>query len=222
MRKTFRVVTVLGVGVVLAVGGAAGGKVVLGNAREAEACEGLQAYLQDPGLLVKSPDGAAGVAALGDSYTAGDGLEERGDGWAYQVAGTVAGVGSTGFVSGGYCGEHSYAERIAAVLETGPETLIIQGGLNDTSAEPEELRAAADALLEDAASVPRVVVVGPVNAPARDGEQAVDAALSEAAQTAGADYVSALEWELAFLPDDLHLTKDGHEEFAARVGNALD
>lgn len=217
MRKTFRVVTILGVGVVLAVGGTVGGKAVLSNARQAEACEGLQAYLQDPGLLVQSPTGAPGVAALGDSYTAGDGLDDRGDGWAYQVAGTVAGVGSTGFVSGGYCGKHSYAERVAAVLETRPETLIIQGGLNDTSADPGELQVAADALLKDATSVPRVVVVGPVDAPARDGEQAVDEALAEAAQEAGAEYVSALDWELEFLPDDLHLTPQGHQEFADRV-----
>lgn len=217
MRKSSRIATVLGVVVVLAVGGAAAGKVMLNNNREAAACEGLRAYIEDTGMLVHSPDGTAGVAVIGYSYTAGDGLENRADGWAYQVAGTVAGVGSTGFVSGGYCGQHSYGKRIDAVLGTNPDMLIIQGGLNDTAADAAEIREAAAALLEEAADVTQVIMVGPVDAPARNGEQTVDQALSEAAHDAGAEYVSALDWNLGFLPDDLHLTPQGHETFTRQL-----
>jgi acyl-CoA thioesterase-1 len=66
-----------------------------------------------------------------------------------------------------------------------------------------------------------VVIVGPVDAPGRDGEAAVDRALSKAAKASGRQYVSALDWDLEFLPDRAHLTPAGHATFAANVASAL-
>jgi len=162
----------------------------------------------------------ASVAVLGDSYTAGDGLEDRRQGWAYAVGSDLAGVGRTGFVNGGYCGNHSYGERLGSVLALNPQTLIIQGGLNDWET-PEEVADAAADVLRRAGTVPRVVVVGPPDVPGRDGEAAVDQALRAAASMSDAEYVSALDWELEFLPDATHLTVAGHAAFAANVASAL-
>lgn len=202
--------------------GVVGGAAVLHGLRQAKGCEDVEAHLREYGHVVASTDGKSGVAVLGDSYTAGLGLEDPTEGWAFQVGGAVAGVGGTGFVNGGPCGGQSFGERLDDVLATQPGTLVVQGGLNDTGQSPDTLRDAAAELLEAAADTPRVVVLGPVDAPATQDEAAVDAALSDAARDAGREYVSGLDWDLEFLPDRLHLTEDGHDALARHVTERID
>lgn len=138
-----------------------------------------------------------------------------------QVGSKVAGVGGTGFTSGGYCGEYSFGERIDDVLTTSPEILIIQGGLNDLGRPSDTVRVPAAQLLETAEDVPRVVVLGPVDAPVAEGEAGVDVALSEAVRAAGREYVSGLDQDLRFLPDGLHLTQESHDELARHVAERI-
>ncbi|MEW9874050.1 SGNH/GDSL hydrolase family protein [Arthrobacter sp. HS15c] len=198
----------------LAGGGSFVASTVKNNIEQGQKCESIKASLPVVHLS------GASVAIIGDSYTAGDGLDRRADGWAYSVGSDLAGVGMTGFVNGGYCGNHSYAERLDSVLELHPQTLIIQGGLNDWKS-PEKVADAAAALLSRANGVPRVIVVGPPDVPGRDGESAVDQALVVATKFTDTEYVSALDWQLEFLPDDTHLTPAGHATFAANVASAI-
>lgn len=160
------------------------------------------------------------VAVLGDSYTAGDGLADRKQGWAYKIGSDLAGVGGTGFVNGGSCGNHTYGERLDAVLALNPETLIIQGGLNDSRSSG-KVADAAFSVLDRAKNVPNVVLVGPPNVLGRAGEEEVDAGLRAAATAANVEYISALSWDLEYLQDATHLTSTGHADFAANVTSSI-
>jgi lysophospholipase L1-like esterase len=195
-------------------GGSFAASTVKNNIEQAQKCESIKARLP----IVHLSDSS--VAILGDSYTAGDVLEDRRQGWAYAIGSDLAGVGGTGFVNGGYCGNHTYGERLDSVLALHPQTLIIQGGLNDWET-PDKVADAAAAVLERADDVPHVIVIGPPNVPGRDGEDRVDQALRVAVSMSDAKYVSALDWDLDFLPDKTHLTPAGHATFAANVASAI-
>lgn len=213
------VVAALGVVGVLAV------KIVRADAAADAACAGLTAYLAEYGDPIRYDRGGDTLAVLGDSYAAGDLLPDRADGWAYTVARnrsadlTLSGIGSTGYVNGGYCGDDTFATRINPLL--GADTLIIQGGLNDAGESPAAVQAALSALLTAAEDVPTVIVIGPVDSPERDNLEAIDTALADAAEDAGRLYASALDWDVEFLPDRLHMTAEGHQAYAEYVGALL-
>jgi lysophospholipase L1-like esterase len=217
------------VGALIIILGAVGGGVLvkkqLDNDRN---CESVTDWVESRGDLLQVGDGVKKVAILGDSYAAGDLLPDRTQGWVYKLAesqdwtGLVDGVGYTGFINGGFCGDQPYASRAAAITAANPDLLIIEGGLNDAGKSSDEVKAAARDLLGQFESVPQVVIVGPVNAPAREGLAAVDAGLAEATSASSRQYVSALDWQLTFLPDQLHLTPESHARFAALVSEGID
>ena len=66
-----------------------------------------------------------------------------------------------------------------------------------------------------------MVVVGPANAPSKRGLEDIDAALRTAATENGRQYVSALGWDLEFVPDNLHLTPAGHAAYAEQAAKAI-
>ncbi len=165
---------------------------------------------------------------VGDSYAAGDVLDDRGDRWTARLADSegigveVNGIGYTGFTNPGPCGGQAFADRADQVLAREPETLVIEGGLNDTEADPDDVRSAADDLLSTTGEVPEVVLVGPALAPERaDGAQEVDAVLVEVAAQHDRPYVSMTDADLTFAEDGVHLTPEGHAAFAERVSQAL-
>ena len=207
-------------GIVLVAGGGAAAVQIKDNITNGQRCEAIQSRIAETGEVVQGR-GAAGTVALGDSYTAGDWLEDRSQGWAYAVAEDVAGVGMTGYTNGGYCGDDSFSERLSTITDLHPSTLIIQGGLNDSDATAHQIEAAADDLLDRVEGIERVVLVGPTNAPAKTDLAKVDKALAAAAKDRQREYISALEWDLEFLPDRLHLTPAGHAEFAELVRTRL-
>lgn len=168
------------------------------------------------------------AVVLGDSYTQGQHLgRPREQAWStllgQQEGWTtyVDGIGLTGFTNGGYCGAQQYGTRAASALSRAPQTVVVEGGLNDTDASTADIETAARALLEDLRAVPQLVVVGPPPAPARPSAAQVDQALAAATAAAGRTYVSAIAWRLPYLPDQLHLTPAGHEQFAEQVATAL-
>lgn len=84
-----------------------------------------------------------------------------------------------------------------------------------------ELEAAANTVLDGVSGVPQVVVVGPVNAHSLAGARPFACALLHpATESYGRQCGSALEWELEFLPDDLHLTPNGPAGSAELVAEA--
>lgn len=190
-------------------------------------CQAQSEVIERDGAVVHLTDGSPQTVVLGDSYTAGDGLTSLDDRWAEHLGYAqgwsvdVDGVGSTGFLNGGACGDKQFSARLDGVLAAGPDVLIIQGGVNDWQQSPADVRAAASDLLDRAKDVPRVVVVGPAPAPSRGDLAAVDDALAAAAESSQREYISALGWDLEFLPDRLHMTPAGHAEYADRVAASL-
>lgn len=227
-RSKSRKPVLIAVGVIVAL--AAAGTAAYAIRRtvmESQACETVKAQVADTGLIRKVTDGSTKVAILGDSYSVGAGLADRSKAWptlagrAEGWATHVAGVGGTGFVNAGPCGEQSFGQRLEDVLAVKPQILIIAGGVNDADLAPSEVQTSASALLHLTASVPTVIVVGPANAPAKSNLPAVDAALAKAATANGRKYVSALNWELEFQPDGLHPTEAGQAVYARNIEAAI-
>ena len=170
------------------------------------------------------------VVVLGDSWSAGWGLEQPARSWPVQLAGRVRvdAFSGSGFSPGATrCREVAYADRAAravaeGTIDPGTVLVVVQGGLNDTDQPERELRAGVRRLLAVLDGY-EVVVVGPADAPAQHDQVArVDAALAEEATRGGARHLSVLDLELDYLPDGLHLTEVGHREFGRAVAERLD
>lgn len=80
------------------------------------------------------------AAFLGDSYTAGDGAEDRALRWTTQLAGARdwfeinVGFGGTGYGTAGRVpGGEPYFERVDEVVAASPSVVIVSGGRNDYS-----------------------------------------------------------------------------------------
>ncbi len=165
------------------------------------------------------------VDVLGDSYAVGTTLKDpQHQAWDVLLAErehwnlTVRGIGRTGFVNGGYCGNQSYPTRVQQVLADHPQLIIVEGGNND--AGQSGIGAAARAVLAKIPATVRVVVVGPTDAPGRDsGDQhTTNRALAAAA---GRRYISALGWKLDYGPDKIHMTPAGNRQLAGHLAVAL-
>lgn len=169
------------------------------------------------------------VDVLGDSYSVGADLSRpRTQTWDVLLARQarwrlrIRGIGGTGFVNPGSCGNGSYQARVAQVLSDRPNLVIVEGGLNDVGRPGVE--AAAARLLRSFPSTLEVIVVGPPAAPAREPglNRAVDRALRSAVgRAAHRRYISTIGWRLSFLPSGIHLTVDGHRTFAAKLAKAI-
>ncbi len=191
-------------------------------------CADIRAYQERYGEIETLGHGARSIAVLGDSYSAGDTLSDRGQRWTDvlvtlqpDVTVTLAAVGSTGYANPGLCGRDSFRDRIDDVLARTDDTLIIQGGINDALVDPADVERSVTEVLDAARAADRVAVVGPIDAPAIDGEDRVDALLERETAERGMTYISTLDWDLPFGPDRLHLTADGHRAYAERVRDGL-
>lgn len=195
---------------------------------EPPGCDDIRAYQERYGEIETLGHGERTVAVLGDSYAAGDELSDRGARWTDAIVELDAdltvrldAVPFTGYVNSGGCGPNAFTDRIDRLAAEADGTLVIQGGLNDVFAGSDALRRSAAAVLDAAAGVPRVIVVGPMDVPGRDGEARVDRLLAAAARERGLTYVSALDWDLPVGPDEIHLTAEGHRAYAERILEVL-
>jgi len=173
-------------------------------------------------------DGRPTVAVLGDSYSSGFELANPTEAWPTQLGRIehwrvfVDGVAGTGMTNSGLC-DQPYASRVQQVLSYRAQRVIIEVGLNDTPSSAAAVQQATSAVLARLSAVPQVDVVGPPSAPAKSPAdlQRTDAALHTATQQAGRRYVGALGWQLPYLPDGVHLTPVGHQQFAELVALAI-
>lgn len=227
LKKRFVIAGAVAGAVVVAGAGAYGVREIQREAHAEERCTALNQQLAADGPTVTVSEGEPKVFILGDSYSTGEVLPDPTQNWAHELGEAqgwetvVDAIGGTGFMTGGYCGDDLFSTRVDHVLAESPETLIVQGGLNDSNSDPEHVEFAARTLLQEFESVPNVVVVGPTLAPRKDNLDEIDAAMASAAEDAGAHYVSALDWELEFSDDRLHLTEAGHQQFAEKVAESL-
>ncbi len=134
----------------------------------------------------------------------------------------IDGASGTGMVNGGLCQE-PYGSRVQQVLARRPQRVVVEVGLNDTAVSADVERHAAAAVLARLTSVPVVNVVGlpPVPGKRLADVRRVDGALRDASQRAGRHYVTALGWQLPYLPDGVHLTAAGHQQFAELVARGI-
>ena len=164
------------------------------------------------------------VLVIGDSWSAGLGLDRPAGSWPSRLPGNVhvAGFSGSGFgATSSTCGAVSFADRASDALRVGPDLVVVEGGLNDVDQTDAQIRAGFTRLV-GALVGRRVVVVGPASAPARAvGVPRVDALLARLAARHHLVYVRTTGLDLTYLDDRLHLTAAGHQVFgdfvAARI-----
>jgi acyl-CoA thioesterase-1 len=160
------------------------------------------------------------VVVVGDSWSAGLGLDRPVQSWPSRLPGRVhvAGFSGSGFSEqASPCGRVSFADRAPAALRAGADLLVVEGGLNDYDRSRAEIKAGF-ARVMDLAAPYRTVVVGPASAPSRAGRvPRVDRLLGRLCAAYGVPYVSTVDLELSYLPDRLHLTAAGHRAFGDAV-----
>ena len=170
----------------------------------------------------------ADVLVVGDSWSAGLLLRDPAGSWPSRLSGRVhvAGFSGTGYSRTALrCGDRSFGRRAPeAVRRVDPGLVVVAGGLNDVDQSDEAITEGFGRVVR-AAEGRRLVVVGPALAPARArGVPRVDALLARLAAQHGAAYVRTSDLDLAYLPDELHLTPAGHRAFgdavAARIAAA--
>lgn len=163
------------------------------------------------------------VAVLGDSYTAGLGLADPRRSWPSRLPGRVVALGfsGSGFAAGASpCTGAAFADRARDAARTA-HTVVVEGGLNDYDQPDAAIRSGVRSVLRELRGH-RVLVVGPVPAPARLSRVArVDHLLAAECARAGVPYLSMLDARLPYLADRLHLTATGHREFGAAVAARL-
>ena len=164
------------------------------------------------------------VVVVGDSWSAGLGLDDPGQSWPSRLPGRihVAGFSGTGFSEhASPCGQVSFADRAPAALKGGADLVIVEGGLNDYDHSRREIKAGFARVMQAAAPY-RTVVVGPATAPARAARvPRVDRLLAHLSQKYGVPYVSTVDLKLPYLDDRLHLTPAGHREFGDAVAERI-
>jgi hypothetical protein len=199
---------------------------VLTRPTEPPGCDDIRAYQERYGEVETLGDGPVPVTVLGDSYSAGDTVSDRGHRWTDvlveldpELTVTLDAVPFTGYANAGACGANAFTDRVDRAATT-DGVLVVQGGLNDVFAEPDTLAQAADEVLT-AAGATRVVVIGPIDVPGREREAQVDAALHAAADAHGASYVSTLDWDVPIAEDGVHPTQAGDRRYAELVLDAL-
>lgn len=188
----------------------------------ADRCEAFAAESRERAAAVTGS--GQRVVVIGDSWSAGLGLEQLAGSWPSRLDGTVhvAGFSGSGFSAGASdCRRVSFADRAPAALRAGADLVVVEGGLNDFDQPDADIRAGFARLMQQLDGQ-RVVVVGPAAAPSRAAQvPRVDGLLAELAAQQGVPYVRTSGLELPYLPDQLHLTEAGHEVFGDHVAEAL-
>jgi acyl-CoA thioesterase-1 len=160
------------------------------------------------------------VVVIGDSWSAGLGLDHPVQSWPSRLPGRVhvAGFSGTGFSEhASECGRVSFADRAPAALKGGADLVVVEGGLNDYDSSRAEIKAGFARVMRAAAPY-RTVVVGPALAPARATKMPrVDRLLGHLSEKYGVPYVSTVDLDLPYLDDRLHMTPAGHRIFGDAV-----
>jgi acyl-CoA thioesterase-1 len=162
----------------------------------------------------------ARVVVIGDSWSAGLGLDRPVQSWPSRLPGRVhvAAFSGSGFSEhASPCGRVSFADRAPAALAHGADLVVVEGGLNDYDRSRAEIKAGFARVVRLAAAY-HTVVVGPAMAPARAKRvPRVDRMLARFAEKYGVEYVSMVDLDLPYLPDRLHLQPAGHRTFGDAV-----
>jgi acyl-CoA thioesterase-1 len=164
------------------------------------------------------------VVVIGDSWSAGLGLDRSVGSWPSRLPGTihVAGFSGSGFSEhASICGAVSFADRAAAAVRGGADLVVVEGGLNDFNQPDADIRAGFARLMR-VLKGERVLIVGPASAPSRAAAVPhVDALLASLATRYDVAYVRTTGLDLPYLDDHLHLTPAGHQAFGDYVAGQI-
>ena len=164
------------------------------------------------------------VVVIGDSWSAGLGLDRSSRSWPSRLDGRVhvAGFSGSGFSAhASDCPRVAFADRATRAMRHGADLVVVEGGLNDYDQPDADIRAGFARLMRDLRGH-RVVVVGPATAPSRARAiPRVDTLLAGLAAQYDVPYVATSGLRLSYLPDRLHLTRAGHAEFGKYVAEQL-
>lgn len=164
------------------------------------------------------------VVVIGDSWSAGLGLDRAVGSWPARLPGAVhvAGFSGSGFSAGASaCPAVSFADRAPAALRGGADLVVVEGGLNDFDQPDPEIRRGFARLMRAVGDRP-VAVVGPATAPSRAARVPhVDAVLAGLARRYDVAYVRTSGLDLPYLDDRLHLTPAGHQAFGDYVARQI-
>ena len=164
------------------------------------------------------------ILVIGDSWSAGLGLDRPVDSWPSRLPGRVrvAGFSGSGFAEhASDCAQVSFADRAPQALRRSADLVVVQGGLNDYDQPDADVRAGFERLMTTLRGE-RVVVIGPASAPARARRAAhVDLLLTGLAARYRVPYVPTSSLELTYLPDRLHLTPSGHRALGDYIADRL-
>jgi len=164
------------------------------------------------------------VVVIGDSWSAGLGLDHPAQSWPSRLPGRVhvAGFSGSGFSEkASPCGAVSFADRAPVALKNGADLVVVEGGLNDYDRTRAEIKAGFARVMATTAPY-RTVVVGPATAPSRAAQvPRVDRLLGRLSAKYGVGYVSTADLDLPYLDDRLHLTPSGHRTFGDAVAERI-
>lgn len=164
------------------------------------------------------------ISVVGDSWSVGLGLDDLSGSWPSRLDGEVrvAGFSGSGYsASASPCGNQSFAARVTPAVTDGADLVVVQGGLNDYDRTDAAIERGFRRLMAALANSP-VVVVGPADAPSRsDRTDRVESVLVRLCDEYAVPYVATSDLGLDYLPDDLHLTREGHVEYGDAVAARL-
>jgi len=197
----------------------------VGEARASANLSKCERFAASSAARAKQVTGSgARVVVIGDSWSAGLGLDHPERSWPSRLPGRVhvAGFSGSGFSAGASpCGRVSFSDRAPAALKGGADLVVIEGGLNDYDESRAAIKAGFARVVRTASPY-RVVVVGPAPAPARArAVPRVDRLLRFLSTVYGVAYVSTADLDLPYLRDRLHLTPAGHREFGDIVADRI-
>ena len=98
------------------------------------------------------------VVVIGDSWSAGLGLDRPVQSWPSRLSGRihVAGFSGSGFsAKASPCGRVSFADRAPAALRNGADLVVVEGGLNDFDRSRAEIKAGFARVMRAAAAYRR-------------------------------------------------------------------
>jgi len=191
------------------------------NAHQSKCEQFATASVKRAGMVTGSGER---VVVIGDSWSAGLGLDDPSRSWPSRLPGRVhvAGFSGSGFSEkASPCGAVSFADRAPDALVNGADLVVVEGGLNDFDRSRAEIKAGFARVMATTAPY-RTVVVGPASAPSRAAQvPRVDRLLSRLAAKYGVGYVSTDDLRLPYLDDRLHLTPAGHRTFGDAVAERI-
>ena len=164
------------------------------------------------------------VVVIGDSWSAGLGLDRAANSWPSRLPGAVhvAGFSGSGFSThASSCAGVAFADRAPRAMRRGADLVVVEGGINDYDQPEADIRAGFARLMRELRGE-RVVIVGPATAPLRArAVPHVDTLLASLAAWYGVAYISTTGLDLPYLDDRLHLTPAGHTKFGDYVAGQL-